>query len=267
MPPAWTSGYIQPPRRSHEQPPSEVQSGRTSTSDEIREPRRRTSSDSTPRQPSASTRFLSTTTDQDTNRDVLGTEGWATSKRLGLLADKISSSLSGGCSGANLRVSVSSSQLLHPHSHTKADSASTSSPSISPSSSLMNASSTTINIPKAHSSPSKVSFLFHRPIITNSIIFRALMAAPTTPNSSVAKCTGWRLSSHPALPCPWCHPGTYLSSVLHPPTPKTHGVYCMSMSSLFSMESHSGYPCECLWRQSRTHCSLSCSQRRPECPC
>lgn len=182
MPPAWTTGYIQPPRRSHEQPPSEVQSGRTSTSDEIREPRRRTSSDSTPRQPSASTRFLSTATDQDTNRDVLGTEGWATSKRLGFLADKISSSLSGGCSGANLRGSVSSSQLLHPHSHTKADSGSTSSPSISPSNSLMNASSTTINIPKAHSSPSKGS---HGRTYDAKLVSREMhRLAPQLPSSS-----------------------------------------------------------------------------------
>lgn len=160
MSPAWTAGHTQPPRRSHEQPPSEIQSGRTSTSGEIREPRRRTSSDSTPRQSSASTRFLSTATEQDTNRDVLGPEGWATSKRLGFFADKLS--LSGGSSGANLRGSVSSSQLLHPHSHshTKADSGSTSSPSISPSGSLMNASSSTINIPKAHTSPSKVFALF-----------------------------------------------------------------------------------------------------------
>lgn len=160
MPPVWTASYIQPPRRSHEQPPSEVQPGRPSASSETHEPRRRTSSDSTPRQPSASTRFLSTATDQDTDRDVLGTEGWAASRRLGLLADKISSSLSGGSSGAHLRGSASSSQLLHPHSHakdTKADPGTASSPSISPSSSLMNASSTTINISKAHASPSKVS--------------------------------------------------------------------------------------------------------------
>ncbi|KAJ3574653.1 hypothetical protein NP233_g1621 [Leucocoprinus birnbaumii] len=156
MLPAWTAGYTSSPRRSHEQPPSDIAPGRTSTSSEVYEPRRRTSSDSTPRQPTASTRFLSAANEQDTNRNVLGPEGGGASKRLGFFADKISSSLSGGSLGANLKGPATlSSQLLHPHSHTKADSSSTTSPAISPSSSLMNASSTTINIPKAHTSPSK----------------------------------------------------------------------------------------------------------------
>ncbi|KAF9451276.1 HbrB-domain-containing protein [Macrolepiota fuliginosa MF-IS2] len=155
MLPAWTASYT--PRRSHEQTPPELQQGRASTSDEQWEPRRRTSSDSTPRQAAASTRFLGNANEQDANRNVLGTDGLTTSKRLGFLADKISSSLSGGSSGANLKGSLPSSQLLHPHSHTKADSTSTS-PSISPSNSLMNPSSSTINIPKTHTSPSKGSY-------------------------------------------------------------------------------------------------------------
>ncbi|KXN90196.1 Target of rapamycin complex 2 subunit bit61 [Leucoagaricus sp. SymC.cos] len=158
MLPSWAAGYTHSPRRSHEQTPSDIQTGRTSTSDNLREPRRRTSSDSTPRQAAASPRFLSTANEQEANRNVLGTsEDVGGGKRLGFFADKISSSLSGGSSGANLRGPALSSQLLHPHSHTKADSSSTS-PSISPSPSLMNASSATINIPKPHTSPSKGSY-------------------------------------------------------------------------------------------------------------
>lgn len=162
MPPAWTAGYAHTPRRSHEQTPSELQQGRGSTSDEQREPRRRTSSDSTPRQTAASTLFLSSANEQEASKNVLSSSGttgsdtFTSSRRLGFFADKISSSLSGGSSGANLKGPVLSSQLLHPHSHTKTDSSSTTSPSISPSSSLMNPSSSTISIPKTHTSPSKV---------------------------------------------------------------------------------------------------------------
>lgn len=201
MLPAWTASYSHAPRRSHEQTSSEFQQGRTSTSNEQREPRRRTSSDSTPRQTAASTRFLNNVNEQEVDRNVLssngtmGSDALTSSRRLGFFADKISSSLSGGSSGANLK---GPSQLLHPHSHTKADSSSTTPPSISPSNSLMNPSSSTINLPKAHTSPSKVrrsQLPYHLPLT----FCRVHMGVHMTQNSLVGKCTDWLLSCHQPL--------------------------------------------------------------------
>jgi hypothetical protein len=156
---------------------------------------------------------LSTADEQGADRNVLGTEGPTASKRLGFFADKISSSLSGGSSGANLRGPGIPSQHLHPHSHTRTDSASATPPSVSPSPSIMNASSSTINLPKTHTSPSKVR-RSDLPYIYLLNICRAHTGAPMTQSLSVVKCTGLRPNSPPRLPCPSCLREAYPKSVL-----------------------------------------------------
>jgi hypothetical protein len=80
------------------------------------------------------------------------------SRRLGFFADKLTSSLSGTAkdTSASLKNSLHPSLLLHPHSHSRAESGSTTSSVLSP-----GAMSTSSNLPtpKSHTSPSKVSLL------------------------------------------------------------------------------------------------------------
>ncbi|TFK44576.1 HbrB-like-domain-containing protein [Crucibulum laeve] len=154
----WTHG----PRRSHDQHRPDVKHSRSSSSDDS-EPRRRTSSDATPRQTHATTKFLNSATEHDTNRNVLSgnTAGdvFNSSKRLGFFADKLSSSLSGTGkeTGANLKSALHPSQLLHPHSHSRANSNNTAQDAASPSPTM--ASSASISgVGKSHTSPSKASY-------------------------------------------------------------------------------------------------------------
>lgn len=153
----WAGSHA--PRRSHEQ----NRAGSRSSSTDGDEPRRRTSSDATPRQTPVNPRFLDVDKDanRDASRNVLppnssagGVDVFSSSKRLGYFADKLSSSLSGTGKdvGANLKNSLQSSQLLHPHIHSRTDSAATTTPTNS-SVPLMAASS---NVAKPHASPSKV---------------------------------------------------------------------------------------------------------------
>ncbi|KAF8972942.1 HbrB-like-domain-containing protein [Flammula alnicola] len=146
-----------------------MKTSRSSSPDdsETEGPRRRTSSDATPRQAPATTRFLDTLNDQHTNRSVLSSnsalpsersEGFSSSKRLGFFADKLTSSLSGTGKDTNisLKSSLHPSQLLHPHSHSRAESYSTATPNLS--SSAMASSSGMSSANKAHLSPSKAPF-------------------------------------------------------------------------------------------------------------
>lgn len=135
-------------RRSHEHSRSESKQSRSSSPGmDSADTHRRTSSDATPRPTPATTRFLtSTTADHDsTAKTVLTTTSdvFASSKRLGFFADKLSSSLSGT---GNTHVKSQSSQLLlHP------------SPVIaSPSPAPMSNSASIANAAKSHTSPSKV---------------------------------------------------------------------------------------------------------------
>lgn len=142
------------PRRSHEQS-HDLKHSRSSSPDEGGEPPRRSSSDATPRQTPASSRFISATNaasnEQDTNKSVLPSEIFSSSKRLGFFTDKLTSSLSG--SGSQ----KAPSQLLHPtHSHSRTDTAAAA-PSSSPSNLTGSSSSGMANAAKSHTSPSKVS--------------------------------------------------------------------------------------------------------------
>jgi hypothetical protein len=150
-------------RRSHEHSRSESKQSRCSSPalDNV-DGHRRTSSDATPRPTPATTRFLtSTTTDHDSSAKTNLTapsDGFGPSKRLGFLADKLSSSLSGT---GNTHVKNQSSQsLLHP------------SPGINSSSSApMSNSASIVNAAKSHTSPSKVRR-------TNDSLARAFMYNP-----------------------------------------------------------------------------------------
>lgn len=164
----WTSSHIHGPRRSHDQTHNEVKTSRSSSPDDsgTEGPRRRTSSDATPRQAPATTRFLDTiNADQHTNRSVLSpnsllhsdrAEGFSSSKRLGFFADKLTSSLSGTGkdSSTSLKSSLHPSQLLHPYSHSKTESSSTATPTLPPPG--MASSTPLASGSKAHASPSKV---------------------------------------------------------------------------------------------------------------
>ena len=163
----WNSSHLHGSRRSHEQSQVDLKTSRSSSPDDDSEPRRRTSSDATPRQTPASTRFLNASNDQDTARNLLPssstlnsekTEGFGSSRRLGFFADKLTSSLSGTAkdTSASLKNSLHPSLLLHPHSHSRAESGSTTTSALSPG--AMSASSI-LPIPKSHTSPSKVSLL------------------------------------------------------------------------------------------------------------
>ncbi|KAF8891702.1 HbrB-like-domain-containing protein [Infundibulicybe gibba] len=161
MLPAWASPV---PRRSHDHSnPGDTRS--LSSSDDGGEHHRRSSSDATPRQTPASTRFLSTNNpiDQDSNRNILSTSatdsfGASTSKRLGYLADKLSSSISGTVHSAAQKTSLNPSQLLHPHSHHSRVESALPPTSSSPSPQSMASSSSLSNAPKTHTSPSKASY-------------------------------------------------------------------------------------------------------------
>ncbi|PPQ89541.1 hypothetical protein CVT25_012213 [Psilocybe cyanescens] len=132
----WSSSHLHGPRRSHDQSHNDIKASRSSSPDDGTEPRRRTSSDATPRQTPATTRFLTSANDQDTNRSVLisstlnseKSEGFSSSKRLGFFADKLTSSLSGTGkdTSTSLKNSLHPSQLLHPHLHSRAESSSAS---------------------------------------------------------------------------------------------------------------------------------------------
>ncbi|KAH9485286.1 Target of rapamycin complex 2 subunit bit61 [Psilocybe cubensis] len=162
----WSSSHLHGPRRSHDQSHNDSKASRSSSPDDGTEPRRRTSSDATPRQTPATTRFLTSANDQDTNRSVLASttlnsdksEGFGSSKRLGFFADKLTSSLSGTGKdiggGTSLKSSLHPSQLLHPHIHSRAESNSSPSPSLT--SSAM-ASSNISPVNKSHTSPAKAS--------------------------------------------------------------------------------------------------------------
>ena len=163
----WNTSHLHSPRRSHEQSHIDLKTSRSSSPDDGSEPRRRTSSDATPRQTPASTRFLNASSDQDTSRNLLPSpsslfpdkpEVSGSSRRLGFFADKLTSSLSGTAkdTSTSLKNSLHPSLLLHPHNHSRAESGSTTSSVLSPA-----AMSTSSNLPtpKSHTSPSKVSLL------------------------------------------------------------------------------------------------------------
>jgi hypothetical protein len=162
----WNPSHLHhSPRRSHEQSNIDLKTSRSSSPDDGSEPRRRTSSDATPRQTPASTRFLNASSDQDTSRSLLPStlipdkpEVSGSSRRLGFFADKLTSSLSGTAkdTSASLKNSLHPSLLLHPHSHSRAESGSSTSSILSPG--TMSTSSN-LPTPKSHTSPSKVSFL------------------------------------------------------------------------------------------------------------
>ena len=165
----WNPSHLHGPRRSHEQSHVELKTSRSSSPDDDSEPRRRTSSDATPRQTPASTRFLNATNDQDTSRNLLSSSSSSTlisekpeasgsSRRLGFFADKLTSSLSGTAkdTSASLKNSLHPSLLLHPHSHSRAESGSTATSALSPGAM---SSSSILPTPKSQTSPSKVSLL------------------------------------------------------------------------------------------------------------
>lgn len=163
----WSSSHIHGPRRSHDQSRNDIKASRASSPDDsgTEGNQRRTSSDATPRQAPATTRFLDSVNDQHANWSVLSpasalsterSEGYSSSKRLGYFADKLTSSLSGTGkdTSTSLKNSLHPGQLLHPHSHSRVESSSTTAPSLS---STMASSSTLTSANKAHASPSKVS--------------------------------------------------------------------------------------------------------------
>ncbi|KAF9047300.1 HbrB-like-domain-containing protein [Panaeolus papilionaceus] len=160
----WSTSHLQlhGPRRSHDQSHNELKSSRSSSPEDGTEPRRRTSSDATPRPTPATTRFLSATNDQDTSRNLLNSnasitdkpEGHSSSKRF-FFTDKLTSSLSGTASrdAASSKSSLHPTQLLHPHSHSRADS-NINAPGLSSASLSVSSTSTS----KPHTSPSKASY-------------------------------------------------------------------------------------------------------------
>ncbi|KAF9559844.1 HbrB-domain-containing protein [Agrocybe pediades] len=162
----WSASHLHGPRRSHDQGHQESRASRSSSPDDGTDsPRRRTSSDATPRQTPATTRFLTSANDQDILRSVLGStstliaerpEAFSSTKRLGYFADKLTSSLSGTAkeTGNTLKNTLHPSQLLHPHIHSRAESGSA---SPNPSSSApVSANQPTAS--KSHTSPSKPSY-------------------------------------------------------------------------------------------------------------
>lgn len=154
--------HLHAPRRSHER-------SRSSSSDDSSERPRRSSIDATPRQTPATTRFLSSPTpsnDYDPSKNVLSSaqDVFSSSKRLGFFADKLSSlnstSLSGtGHSVATLKSSLHPSQLLHPHNHSRNESALTFASTSTTTLPAMATTSSLSNVSKSHTSPSKVGGL------------------------------------------------------------------------------------------------------------
>lgn len=162
----WPSTHLHGPRRSHEESRHEMYStSRSSSPDDATEPRRRTSSDATPRPTPATTRFLNiSSTDQDSIRNIFPstiyserTDSLGSSKRLGFFADRIASSLSSTPkdSGTPSKTTLLPAQLLLSHSHSKAESAQNNPLVLSPTG--IAASSTLPASARTHTSPSKVS--------------------------------------------------------------------------------------------------------------
>lgn len=172
----WASTYAQPTpsRRSHDQAHADRNlRSRSSTPEEAAEPPRRSSSDATPRPtPATHPRFLGSSAAYDPNHNVLSnppsSDTFSSSKRLGFFTDKLSQSHhsqnqpSTGYT-SNQRNAPNPTQLLHPHSHTRGDSALTVSrdppPSVAPP--VMTSLSSTSGATKAHTSPSKVRLMSH----------------------------------------------------------------------------------------------------------
>lgn len=176
------AGHGHGPRRSQDQNGSRKEQ-RSSSPDATTEPRRRSSSDvaTTPRQtPAPSIRFLSTTSAQDSNKNILSSPISSDSpvKRLGFFTEKLSSSISGTSSHQKSH-SPNSTQLLYPHR---------TEPSVS---SAAPASATMSNPSKAHTSPSKVrcACFLHITLLTSHDVIRHLMDVHTTRSSSLGKCT------------------------------------------------------------------------------
>lgn len=165
----WSSAHLHAPRKSQDQNRYESSSTRSEDDEDGSGSKRRTSSDATPRPTPATTRFLGAISgERDSSRNVLTSsvaaersESQASSKRLGFFADKLTSSLSGTGkdSNAGSKSSLHPSQLLHPRSHSRADSNPTS-PSTGPPSAL-SVSSPMASSAKPHTSPSKVYILSH----------------------------------------------------------------------------------------------------------
>ena len=178
------------PRKSHDQT-------RSASPAESTDSRKRTSSDATPRQTPATSKFLSTANDHDTNKNVLpsnSTDVFSSSKRLGFFADKLSSSLSSAAGNASLKSSLHPSLLLHPHSHSRAESNTLPSTSSSPIPIATSPNQT--SAAKSHTSPSKVPMSAICSCHTNAdhdTTCRHPMAARTIPNSFLAKCIVWEI--------------------------------------------------------------------------
>lgn len=186
----WGSSHshLHPPRRSHDQNDGDSKHSRSSSPDSEL-PTRRSSSDATPRQTPATTRFLSNDHESTRNQDNRTQENRSqdvssSSKRLGFFADKLSSSFAGSGT-AHSKSSLHPSQLLHPLSHTRSDSTVASSLTLTP----MAAPSSIPNVVKSHSSPSKVptgqinQFFFY-----SYHHHRHHMVVPMTQNWSHARC-------------------------------------------------------------------------------
>ena len=156
----WSSSHLHAPRRSHEQSRVDLSSSESSSPDDGTEPRKRTSSDATPRPTPATTRFLNASSEQDTSRNVFSSldrsDGFGSTKRLGFFADKLTSSLSGTGKESTSKGSLHPGHLLHPHSRMETNQSGTI-PSLSAAGSAVpSAMSGSI---KSHTSPSKVMFI------------------------------------------------------------------------------------------------------------
>ncbi|KAL0956097.1 hypothetical protein HGRIS_002266 [Hohenbuehelia grisea] len=166
----WASAYTTSvPRRSHDQYHADMPDA--SSPDQAAEPRRRSSSDATPRPtPAPSPRMLMSGAgnNHDPNRNILTSDAstlssaTSSSRRLGFLAEKLSSSLSPASHSSSQRTIVAGhSNLLQPHSHSRADLSlspsreQVSSPLPPP---LMASSSSMSTTSKIHTSPSKSTY-------------------------------------------------------------------------------------------------------------
>lgn len=198
----WTTPHTHPhaPRRSHDHNPVQSKRSRSSSPDDSAERPRRSSSDATPRQTPATTRFLSSPTpsnDHDLSKSVLTSaqDVFSSSKRLGFFADKLSSSLSGTShSAANLKSSLHPSQLLHPHSHNRNESALTSTSTTTLP--AMAATSSLSNVSKSHTSPSKVRLRTIRGYARSAsyvhlFYYRLRTGAHMIRNLSLVRCIVW----------------------------------------------------------------------------
>jgi hypothetical protein len=155
MLPAWASSYAG--RRSHDQPRNEDDESSLDS-----EARRRLSSEATPRPtPAPHPQHLASVLSHDHHHNLLGssstTDVSSHSRRLGFFTDKLSNSQPLHATGSGQRSGHSLvPALLHPHSHSRGDSALTIT-STTPSSTNMTSLSSAPNLSKPHTSPSKVS--------------------------------------------------------------------------------------------------------------